>query len=149
MILLQSNTPGADPLVALKQIGEQNNKMSATMLDVFSHMKRVLLNDFSSNMSMREAFSTGTQREVARLCCEALLLYAVFKFASNYKLKYMHFGGMRMDVEDEDEMRMWSEYKEGVMRARLAHYSRVWTALHRFEARWYPTLQRSRRGMWT
>ena len=125
MILLQSNTPGTDPLVALKQIGEQNNKMSATMLDVLSHMKRVLLNDFSSNMSMREAFSTGTQREAARLCCEALLPYAVFKFASNYKLKHMHFGGMRMDVEDEEEMRVWSEYQDGVMRARLAHYSLV------------------------
>lgn len=125
MILLQSNTPGTDPLVALKQIGEQNNKMSATMLDVFSHMKRVLLNDFSSNLSMGEAFSTGTGREAARLCCEALLPYAVFKFASNYKLKHMHFGGMRMDVDDEEEMRVWSEYKEGVINARLDHYSRV------------------------
>jgi hypothetical protein len=125
MILLQANTPGTDPLVALKQIGEQNNKMSATMLDVLSHMKRVLLNDFSANMSMREAFSTGTQREAARLCCEALLPYAVFKFASNYKLKHMHFGGMRMDVNDEEEMRVWSEYQDGVTRARLHHYSRV------------------------
>jgi hypothetical protein len=124
MILLQANTPGTDPLVALKQIGEQNNRTSATMLDVLGHMKRALLNDFSANMSMREVFSTGTQREAARLCCEALP-YAVFKFASNYKLKQMHFGGMRMDVEDEEEMRVWSEYQDGVTRARLHHYSRV------------------------
>lgn len=125
MILLQANTPGTDPLVALKQIGEQNSRMSATLLDVLSHMKRVLLNDFGANMSMREAFSTGTQREAARLCCEALLPYAVFRFAGNYNLKHMHFGGMRMDINDEEEMRVWAEYQETVTRARLHHYSRV------------------------
>ena len=39
MKILQSTTPGTDPLVAVKQIGEQNNKMSAVLLNILSHMK--------------------------------------------------------------------------------------------------------------
>ena len=73
MISLQATTPGTDPLVAVKQVGEQNNRMSALLLNILSHMKMVLLNDYSTSMSMSDAFSTGTQREAARLCCEALL----------------------------------------------------------------------------
>jgi hypothetical protein len=125
MISLQATTPGTDPLVAVKQVGEQNNKMSAVLLNILSHMKMVLLNDYSTSMSMSDAFSTGTQREAARLCCEALLPYAVFKFASDYGLFHIHFGGMRMDVKDEDELRVWREYQETVSRARLEHYTKV------------------------
>ena len=111
MILLQPSTPGTDPLVAVKQVGEQNSKMSALLLSVLSHMKMVLLNEISTSMSMRDAFSTGTQKEAARLCCEALLPYAVFRFASNYGVLHVNFGGMRMDVDDDEEMKVWHVYQ--------------------------------------
>lgn len=111
MILLQASTPGTDPLVAVKQIGEQNSRMSSVLLNTLSHMKMVLLNDYATGMSMCEAFSTGTQREAARLCSEALLPFAVFKFAHDYGLFNVHFGGMRMDVNNEEEMKAWGEYQ--------------------------------------
>ena len=65
MVILQSTTSGTDPLVVVKQIGEQDNKMSAVLINVLSHMKMVLLNDYSTSISMSDAFSTGTQREKA------------------------------------------------------------------------------------
>ena len=39
--------------------------MSAVLINVLSHMKMVLLNDYSTSISMSDAFSTGTQREKA------------------------------------------------------------------------------------
>jgi hypothetical protein len=125
MILLQANTPGTDPLVAVKQMGEQNNRLSAAVLLTLGHMKQVLANDFSQGLSMSDAFSTGTGREAARLCCEALLPHAVFRHAAAHGVRDVHFGGMRMDVENREEMELWREYEEGVARARLQHYSLV------------------------
>ena len=109
MILLQASYPGNDPIIALDHLTRHNTDMSSKLLNVLSHMNMVMGKDYTVNVSRADAFSTGS-RCAAKLCCEATLPCAVFKFAKSQGVYNIHFGGMRMDVDDQQEMRLWDEH---------------------------------------
>ena len=124
MILLQAAYPGNDPIISLDHLTRNSADMSSKLLKVLSHMNMVMGKDYNVNVSREHAFSSGS-RCAAKLCCEATLPCAVFKFARSHGVFNIHFGGMRIDVDSQQEMRLWEEYQEYVTRARTAHYEMV------------------------
>jgi len=99
------------------------------LLNVVKHMGMALCKPHAMTMGLADAFSVGKSSQLSTVCTEAHVPLAVFQFAHAEGLVHLHFGGMRMDVADTTEMRLYHEYLRGVELARSEHFRMVSVAV--------------------
>lgn len=124
MIRLRAKVPGVDPLILLRDLATQNDQVHKIIFDLLKHMADVLQMDVDAASQMSSAFGTP-HAYAARLCCEAALPMAVFKFAHLCNITDVHFGGLRIDVTDKEENAMWHAYLGDVQAVRVEHFCKV------------------------
>lgn len=120
MVKIQAKYPAMDPLLAVHQIATTDQRLAAEVMATMRHMCDVL--DFKFEGTLAEAFQTGTA-PICQVCCEAMLPWAVMKYAARQHIQGVHFGGFRADVNDHKESVLWQNYANVLYESRKSHYN--------------------------
>jgi len=104
LVRLQGKMPGVEPIIFLENASRME-LLKIPLLNVIKHMGMALCKREAMTMGLADAFSVGKTSQLSTICTEAHVPLAVFMFAQGEKLVNMHFGGMRIDVNDSSEMR--------------------------------------------
>jgi len=106
LVRVQAKMPGVEPIIFLENASRME-ALKIPLLNVIKHMGMALCKPHAMTMGLADAFSVGTPSQLSTMCTEAHVPLAVFQFAHAEGLVNMHFGGMRMDVSDSTEMRLY------------------------------------------
>ena len=128
LIRLQAKAPGVEPILFLQQCCAMP-EITGPLMNVVKHMAMCLGKHDPMSIGLDHIFSAGEKFQFGSMCSEAHVPLAVFKFAHAEKIYNVHLGGMRIDVNDRDEMKRYTQYLEGVERARCVHHAMVYESV--------------------
>ena len=128
LVRVQAKMPGVEPIIFLENASRME-ALKIPLLNVIKHMGMALCRPHAMTMGLADAFSVGTPSQLSGMCTEAHVPLAVFQFAHAEGLSNLHFGGMRMDVSDSTELRLYLEYLKGVELARHEHFRMISVAV--------------------
>jgi hypothetical protein len=117
-IYICAKAPACDPLVILRSIAENNPTASTLLSGYFAHMMQVLGLEVCPWDQLFNTDRAGATDVVS----EAAMLQGVFMFCEAQGLRNLNVGGFRMDVCNENEMRLWEKYMRTITSARRKHY---------------------------
>ena len=125
-VRIVAKMPGVDPLIMLSQASKMP-ELVRPLHNVVSHMNMVLRK--ATAVSSTNMFSTGGNFQIAKICTESHLVYAVYLFADSHRIFDISFGGLRINVSSDSEgvadRRCYGVYLATVERARCEHYKTV------------------------
>ena len=124
LVRLQAKMPGVEPIIFLENASRME-PLKMPLLNVIKHMNMALCKPHAMTMGLADVFSVGKPSQLSTVCTEAHVPLAIFNFAHAEGLVNMHFGGMRIDVQDSSEMRLYQDYIKGVELARNEHFRMI------------------------
>jgi hypothetical protein len=101
-----------------EEIAENNPTASTLQSGYFAHMMQVLGLEVCPWDQLFNTDRAGDTDVVS----EADMLQGVFMFCEAQGLRNLNVGGFRMDVCNENEMRLWEKYMRTITSARRKHY---------------------------
>ena len=126
-VVLRMLTVGADGGCLLNAMRTAMPTVVAPLTRVLTHMCLVLEMP-SIGADLDVFFSTSNEHEemnIAALTEPGQLLLAVYKFAHKKMIRNVCWQGIRLDVENEEEMNLYHKQLEFVLRSRRQHYKIV------------------------
>jgi len=124
LVRIQAKMPGVEPIIFLENASRMET-LKMPLLNVIKHMNMALCKPHAMTMGLADVFSVGKSSQLSTVCTEAHVPLAIFNFAHAEGLVNMHFGGMRIDVQDSSEMRLYLDYLKGVELARHEHFRMI------------------------
>lgn len=125
-VILRMTTPGADGGLLLDSMRQCMPCFVEPLMRILSHMSLVL--GSRSELQMQELFDTPNNVLSGHICSlsePGHLMLAVFLFARRTGTHNVQWQGVRIDVDNEAEVRLYRAYIQETVLARAQHYAIV------------------------